>query len=69
MLEKFLTSVVSTTDVKAAMLYPLFLVVPPPRKGEGSSVLTRIQDDMFVRVVDETLTQARANPDQFSLTP
>ena len=24
---------------------------------------------MFLRVVDETLTQARANPEQFSLTP
>ena len=31
--------------------------------------MTRIQDDLFLRVVDETLTQARANPEQFSLTP
>ncbi|KAL1822408.1 hypothetical protein ACET3Z_009186 [Daucus carota] len=46
--------------------------VPPPRKGEGnsgSSSLNRLQDDLFLRVVDETLTQARANPEEYSLTP
>lgn len=45
--------------------------VPPSRKGEGSSgrsSLARIQDDMFLRVVDETLAQARANPDEYTLT-
>ncbi|KAK1362088.1 hypothetical protein POM88_046562 [Heracleum sosnowskyi] len=44
---------------------------PPPRKGEGSSgrsPLARLQDDMFMRVVDETLAQARANPDEYTLT-
>ncbi|KAK1403985.1 hypothetical protein POM88_003590 [Heracleum sosnowskyi] len=44
---------------------------PPPRKGEGSSgrsPLARLQDDMFMRVVDETLALARANPDEYTLT-
>nr|XP_017233131.1 PREDICTED: uncharacterized protein LOC108207182 [Daucus carota subsp. sativus] len=43
--------------------------VPPPRKGEGNSSLNRLQDDLFLRVVDETFTQARANPEEYSLTP
>ncbi|KAK1403718.1 hypothetical protein POM88_003323 [Heracleum sosnowskyi] len=45
---------------------------PPPRKGEGGSGrsdMARIHDDMFMRVVDETLAQARANPDEYMLTP
>lgn len=45
---------------------------PPPRKGEGSSgrsALARIQDEMFMRVVDQTLAQARANPEEYLLTP
>lgn len=44
---------------------------PPPRKGEGGSGrsdMARIQD-MFMRVIDETLAQARANPDEYMLTP
>lgn len=44
---------------------------PRPRKGEGSSgrsTLARLQDDMFIRVVDETLAHARANPDEYTLT-
>ena len=42
-----------------------------PRKGEGSgrSSMARIQDDMFLRVVDETLNQARAHPEEYTLTP
>ena len=31
--------------------------------------MNRLQDDLFLRVVDETLTQARANPEEYSLTP
>ncbi|KAK1374324.1 hypothetical protein POM88_030517 [Heracleum sosnowskyi] len=45
---------------------------PRPRKGEGSSgrsALARLQDDMFMRVVDETLTLVRANPEEYMLTP
>ncbi|KAL8117927.1 hypothetical protein AgCh_015714 [Apium graveolens] len=45
---------------------------PRSRKGEGSSgrsALTRIQDEMFMRVVDETLAQARANSEEYMLTP
>ena len=43
-----------------------------PRKGEGSSgrsSMARIQDDLFMRVVDETLTRARAHPEEYTLTP
>ena len=37
-----------------------------PQKGEGSgrSSMARIQDDMFLRVVDETLNQAPAHPEE-----
>ena len=31
--------------------------------------MNRLQDDLFLRVVDETFTQARANPEEYSLTP
>ena len=43
----------------------------PPRKGEGGSgrsSLACIQDDMLMRVVDETLTHARAHPEEYMLT-
>ncbi|KAL1818872.1 hypothetical protein ACET3Z_013741 [Daucus carota] len=43
-----------------------------PRKGEGSSgksSLACLQDDLFLRIMDETLTRARAHPEEYTLTP
>ncbi|KAL8133177.1 hypothetical protein AgCh_008583 [Apium graveolens] len=58
--------------VRASDVYEFEGRPPPPRKGEGSSgrsALARIQDEMFMRIVDQTLAQARANPEEYSLTP
>ncbi|XP_074331497.1 uncharacterized protein LOC141668509 [Apium graveolens] len=58
--------------VRASDIYEPGARPPRPRKGEGSSgrsALTRLQDEMFMRVVDETLAQARANPEEYMLTP
>ncbi|XP_074352743.1 uncharacterized protein LOC141691891 [Apium graveolens] len=58
--------------VRASDIYKHGARPPRPRKGEGSSgrsALTRLQVEMFMRVVDETLAQARANPEEYMLTP
>ncbi|KAL8117928.1 hypothetical protein AgCh_015715 [Apium graveolens] len=57
--------------VRASDIYEPGARPPRSRKGEGSSgrsALTRLQDEMFMRVVDETLAQARANPEEYMLT-
>ncbi|XP_074364891.1 uncharacterized protein LOC141705927 [Apium graveolens] len=58
--------------VRASHVYEFEGHPPPPRIGEassGRSAFARIQDEMFMRVVDQTLAQARANPEEYLLTP